>query len=108
MVKYGGAVAHVADVPAPAEGRRSKPVELEVSVDETATPTSPAEHYRVAAELKRLGVAWVSLAPRFVGDFEKGVDYKGDLAALGRRAAHAAIARTSARTSSACTRARTS
>jgi hypothetical protein len=48
----------------------------------------------VASELKRLGVAWVSLAPRFVGRFEKGVDYIGDLAALERDvAAHAALAR---------------
>jgi len=36
----------------------------------------------------------VSLAPRFVGRFEKGVDYIGDLAALETDvAAHAAIAR---------------
>ncbi len=35
----------------------------------------------------------VSLAPRFVGDFEKGVDYKGDLETLERSLAdHAAIA----------------
>ena len=35
----------------------------------------------------------VSLAPRFIGDFEKGVDYKGDLAALETSLAdHAAIA----------------
>jgi hypothetical protein len=27
-----------------------------------------------------LGVRWVSLAPRFIGSFEKGVDYIGDLA----------------------------
>ena len=36
----------------------------------------------------------VSLAPRFIGDFEKGVDFKGDLAALDRSLAdHAAIAK---------------
>ncbi len=35
----------------------------------------------------------VSLAPRYIGDFEKGVDYKGDLAALERSLRdHAAIA----------------
>ena len=56
--------------------------ELEVSVDETATPTTPAEHYFFAAELNRLGVKWVSMAPRFIGRFEKGVDYIGDLEAF--------------------------
>jgi hypothetical protein len=95
QVKYGRAVAHVARLSrhllAAAAGRA---VELEVSVDETETPTSPAEHYWVASELRRLGVRWVSLAPRFVGRFEKGVDYIGDLDALEEDvAAHAALAR---------------
>ncbi|HSJ52399.1 MAG TPA: tagaturonate epimerase family protein, partial [Anaerolineae bacterium] len=68
--------------------------ELEVSVDETETPTSPLEHFFVASELRRLGVEWVSLAPRYSGRFEKGVDYIGDLEALDRELAHhAAIAR---------------
>jgi hypothetical protein len=94
-VKYGRAVAHVARMSRHLlRAAGTTPVELEVSVDETDTPTSPAEHYWVAAELKRLGVAWVSLAPRFVGRFEKGVDYIGDLSALEQDiAAHAALAR---------------
>jgi hypothetical protein len=93
--KYGKAVAHVARMSRHLlKAAGTTPVELEVSVDETDTPTSPAEHYWVASELKRLGVAWVSLAPRFVGRFEKGVDYIGDLAELeGDVAAHAALAR---------------
>jgi len=67
---------------------------LEVSVDETASPTSHLEHIYIASELKRLGVQWVSLAPRFVGAFEKGVDYIGDVAAFEADiAGHAAIAR---------------
>jgi hypothetical protein len=67
---------------------------LEVSVDETETPTSPEEHLFIAAELKRLGVEWVSLAPRYVGGFEKGTDYIGDLDTFDRELAkHAAIAR---------------
>jgi hypothetical protein len=94
--KYGRAVAHVARMARHLEqARGSGDTELEVSVDETETPTSPAEHYWVASELRRLGVRWVSLAPRFVGRFEKGVDYIGDLDELERSlAVHAAIART--------------
>ncbi len=94
-VKYGRAVAHVATMyrhlqqAAPASGW-----ELEVSVDETDTPTTHAEHVYIVTELKRLGVKWVSLAPRYVGRFEKGVDYIGDLAAFQADfAVHAAIAR---------------
>ncbi|MBN1318056.1 MAG: hypothetical protein JXA42_21415, partial [Anaerolineales bacterium] len=68
--------------------------ELEMSVDETETPTSVEEHYFIAGELHRLGVRWVSLAPRYPGRFEKGVDYIGDLAEFDAELAkHAAIAR---------------
>jgi hypothetical protein len=71
-----------------------QPFDLEVSVDETDTPTTAAEHVFVASELRRLGVRWASLAPRFVGRFEKGVDYIGDLAAFeGDIRVHAAVAR---------------
>jgi len=49
----------------------------------------------VASELARLGVRPLSLAPRFVGDFEKGVDYKGDVALLEQTfREHVAIANT--------------
>ncbi len=72
----------------------SRPFEMEISVDETDQPTSHAEHLYIANELKRLGVKWVSLAPRYVGRFEKGVDYIGDLAVFETDlAGHAAIAR---------------
>jgi hypothetical protein len=71
-----------------------QPVELEVSVDETEQPTTHAEHVYIANELQRLGVRWVSLAPRYVGRFEKGVDYIGDLKIFEADfAGHAAIAR---------------
>ncbi len=94
-VKYGRAVAHVtAMYRRLASLRPAGSFELEVSVDETDTPTSAAEHVYVASELRRLGVQWVSLAPRFVGRFEKGVDYIGPLDAFrAELAVHAAIAR---------------
>ncbi len=91
--KYGRAIAHVAAMYRHLAGK-GVPFELEVSVDETETPTTHAEHVYIAGELKRLEVRWVSLAPRYVGSFEKGVDYIGDLAALrADLAGHAAIAR---------------
>lgn len=92
-VKYGRAIAHVVNMSRHLESH-DVPHELEISVDETETPTSLAEHIIIARELKRLGVRWVSLAPRFVGRFEKGIDYIGDLSELERDlAGHAAIAR---------------
>jgi hypothetical protein len=93
--KYSGAIAHTAKLYRHLVTKKGKePFDLEVSVDETATPTSVLEHFFVASELKRLGVKWVSLAPRFIGSFEKGVDYIGSLEQFDKTfAQHAAIAR---------------
>jgi hypothetical protein len=93
--KYGRAVAHTVSMFHHISSRMSgRPFELEVSVDETSSPTTVAEHLYIAVELRRLGVRWVSLAPRFVGSFEKGVDYIGDLELFTDEfARHAAVAR---------------
>jgi hypothetical protein len=95
VIKYGRAIAHVTRLYRHLKSlMRGRDVEIEISVDETATPTSPAEHFIVAGELRRLGVEWVSLAPRFVGRFEKGVDYIGDLDAFANDfGAHMDVAR---------------
>jgi hypothetical protein len=67
--------------------------EIELSVDETPQPTSLAEHFIIAEQCLEAGMRLTSLAPRYVGEWEKGVDYKGDLAAFERSLAdHAAIA----------------
>jgi hypothetical protein len=90
-VKYGGAIRH-----ALAMYRRLREMkdtfDFEVSVDETEAPTTPREHFFIANELTRQGVRFTSLAPRFIGRFEKGVDYIGDLAALdAEMAQHGAV-----------------
>ena len=94
-VKYGGAIAHTVKMYRHLCGAAKGEFELEVSVDETESATSPAEHYFFAAELERLGVKWVSMAPRFIGRFEKGVDYIGDLGEFRASfAEHVAVMRT--------------
>ena len=68
--------------------------EFEVAVDEIEHRTTPIDHVYLATELHRLGVGWVSFAPRFVGEFEKGIDYLGDRAEFEADVeVHAAIAR---------------
>ena len=80
IVKYGSALNHSKLMNQwIQEACCNRPFEVEISVDETETPTTPFEHLFVGLELKRMGVDIVSLAPRFVGDFEKGIDYKGDI-----------------------------
>lgn len=93
--KYGRALAHLAAMYRHlAAVMGDRPFEVEVSVDETETPTKPHEHLYIATELKRLGLEWTSLAPRYIGRFEKGVDYIGDLGAFEETfAQHVAIAR---------------
>jgi hypothetical protein len=55
-------------------------VDYEISIDETTTTTTPLMHFFVANELQLNGVKVTSLAPRFCGEFQKGIDYIGDLA----------------------------
>ena len=83
MAKYGPSLSH-----AMAMYRRLQEkgidCEVEFAVDETDFPTKPAEHVVVVSELNRLGMEFISFAPRFVGRFEKGVEYIGDLDELKR------------------------
>jgi len=54
-------------------------IDFEVSIDETQTPTTPEAHFFVASELEKMKVEVTSIAPRFCGEFQKGIDYIGDL-----------------------------
>jgi hypothetical protein len=84
-VKYGPAIRsalrlsdHICNV----HDSTARGYEIELSVDETDQPTTLSEHYIIAHQCLNGGMKLVSLAPRFIGDLEKGVDYKGDVAAL--------------------------
>jgi hypothetical protein len=68
--------------------------DFEISIDETSTPTTPLQHYFVARELIDAGVSFATIAPRFCGEFQKGIDYVGDLAQFEKEIKiHAVIAR---------------
>ncbi len=68
--------------------------DFELSIDETATPTLPAAHLFAAMEMERRGVPLHSIAPRFVGEFQKGIDYIGEPFEFEQSfRTHAAIAR---------------
>ncbi len=53
--------------------------DFEVSIDETTEVTTLAQHFYVAHRLISNGVRPISLAPRFVGEFQKGIDYIGNV-----------------------------
>jgi hypothetical protein len=68
--------------------------DFEISIDETATPTTPLQHFFVAQELIDAGVSFATIAPRFCGEFQKGIDYIGDIGQFEKEITiHAAIAR---------------
>jgi hypothetical protein len=52
----------------------------EVSMDETDAPQTPPELLIILAALADEGVKAQTIAPKFTGRFNKGVDYVGDLA----------------------------
>lgn len=80
IVKYGKALIHIKNLNNYLKTKYSDyDYEIEVSVDETESVTSVFEHFFISNELTRLGVNFISLAIRFVGAFEKGIDYRGDL-----------------------------
>lgn len=92
LVKYGRALAHALELARALRGQLAS-FELELSVDESDSPTTPFEHYLLASELRRRGLPLVSVAPRFVGKLQKGVDYIGDIAEFARALRpHCAIA----------------
>ncbi len=80
IVKYGRAVAHTERMARHiAKVMAGRPYDLEMSVDETDNPTTPVEHLFVGLELRRRKITVHSLALRFIGEFQKGIDYIGDL-----------------------------
>ncbi len=91
---YGAAIGFAVRIYEDFIAKAESKVDFEVSIDETATPTTPLEHYFVANELTLRGVRFATIAPRFCGEFQKGVDYIGDIARFEREmAVHSEIAR---------------
>jgi len=91
VVKYGKAIQHAATMFKRLSQMKDE-FDFEVSVDETDSPTTPLDHFFIANELTRKGVKFTSRAPLFIGRFEKGVDYIGDLDELDTELAkHAAV-----------------
>src|SRR5207237_3408169 len=75
-LKYARAIAHCEKMGGYIkQACANRPFEIEVSVDETDSPTSIVEHLFFAFDLNVRNVTnIVVLAPRFIGEFEKGID----------------------------------
>lgn len=90
---YAGALALIHNVYFELLVTVGRPIDFEVSLDETVETTSPEAHYFVAREMEEMGVAATSVAPKFVGEFQKAIDYIGDIEELkATLAVHAKLA----------------
>ena len=83
IVFYKG-IQHAVDCYRYIDEIRTVAVDFELSIDETLTITTPAEHFVVGNELHNEGITPISVAPHFSGAFEKGIEYAGDLNAFAR------------------------
>ena len=61
------------------EKKGDEGIVIEVSVDETDTPQTPIELFLILAMIALEKVPVQTIAPKFTGRFNKGVDYVGDL-----------------------------
>ncbi|MDO9463927.1 MAG: tagaturonate epimerase family protein [bacterium] len=76
---YAKALEHIVNCYNIVKERILNGFDFEASVDETDTPTTLLAHIFIVEELRRNGVNFTSLALRFIGEFEKGIDYIGDI-----------------------------
>lgn len=79
FVTYIDAIDHVEKCYKALRAATGRSFDLEVSIDETALPTTPLAHIFFVQELMRRGVEFQTLAPRFPGEWQKGIDYIGDI-----------------------------
>jgi len=56
----------------------------EVSMDETDQPQTPVELFFILAAIADEGIPAQTIAPKFTGRFNKGVDYAGDVAGFAK------------------------
>ncbi len=93
ILTYGAAVDFAIRIYQTQIKNYGREVDFEISIDETTTATSLQAHFFFASELFSAGVLAATIAPRFCGEFQKGIDYIGSIEDFEREfKGHAAIA----------------
>jgi len=94
ILTYSKALNHVTECYEFLKDYKKDKFDLEISVDETPTVTSPLAHLFIVLELQRRGVDFQNLALHFLGDWQKGIEYIGDVKQFAREFfLHTAIAK---------------
>lgn len=87
--KYLGAVQEAGRIYRHIEGKKGKGRFItEVSMDETDSPQTPVELLIILAAIADEKIPIQTIAPKFTGRFNKGVDYVGDLAKFTEEFSH--------------------
>jgi hypothetical protein len=94
ILTYSEALNHVVKCYEFLKSYKKNDFDLEISVDETPTVTSPLAHLFIVLELQRRGVDFQNLALHFLGDWQKGIEYIGDVKEFAKEfSLYAAIAK---------------
>jgi len=94
VITYFKALQHVVKCYGFLKDYKKGGFDFEVSIDETSFATSPLAHIFITEELHRRGVNFQNLALRFIGDWQKGIDYIGNVDEFaGELSYHAIIAK---------------
>jgi len=66
------------------DGKTGAPFVVEVSMDETHSAQTPVELFFILGALAQQGIPVATIAPKFTGRFNKGVEYVGDVSQFAR------------------------
>lgn len=92
VLTYSEALNHVVKCYEFLKSHEKSDFDLEISVDETPTITSPLAHLFIVLELQRRRVGFQNLALHFLGDWQKGIEYIGNVKEFAKEfSLHAAI-----------------
>ena len=94
VLTYSEALNHVVKCYEFLKSHEKSDFDLEISVDETPTVTSPLAHLFIVLELQRRRVDFQNLALHFLGDWQKGIEYIGNVKEFAKEfSLHAIIAK---------------
>src|SRR5665648_462363 len=79
ILTYSESINHVVKCYEFLKDYKKERFDLEISVDETPTVTSPLAHLFIVLELQRRGVDFQNIALHFLGDWQKGIEYIGNV-----------------------------
>ena len=80
--KFLRAIQEAANIYQYIKGKKGKDFIAEVSMDEVDDPQTPVELFLILSGLAHYGVDIQTIAPKFTGRFNKGVDYVGNIDAF--------------------------